>query len=194
MFPEEITKEDVDKLPLIKFPGRTHVISTSESIARTLKRIESEPFVGFDTETKPNFKKGTFNKLALVQIATEKEAYLIRVQQTGITNELRHFFSSSLPKLGIALHDDIKALQKLRSFTPGGFVSINTITVDLGIKNQGIRKLSAIILGHRISKRQQLSNWENKRLTPSQISYAATDAWICWKMYSDLLKNGLVSI
>ena len=192
MFPEEITKEQVAELPVIRFSGKAHVLSSAKRLRRVLDSLADEPYVGFDTETKPNFKKGQFNKVALLQFATGSEAYLIRVQSTQITDDVLRFLESPIPKLGIAVHDDIKALQRLRGFDPGGFVSVNQITAELGIKNQGIQALSAILLGGRISKRQQLSNWENEHLTPAQINYAATDAWVCWKMYRTLADKGYV--
>ena len=152
----------------------------------------SAPFVGFDTETKPNFVKGKFNDVALVQIALENKVFLLQISQIGMTEKMMNFFSSNVKKIGIALHDDVKALQRLHPFNHKEFINLNSITSGLGIKNQGMRKLAAIILKKRISKSQQLSNWEDTKLTEAQISYAATDAWVCWRMYSELLGKGLI--
>ena len=102
------------------------------------------------------------------------------------------FFQSDIKKVGIALHDDIKGLQRTRKFIPQEFVNLGDITETIGIHNKGLRKLAGIILEKRISKSQQLSNWENERLTPAQMQYAATDAWACWKMYTTLIAKGYV--
>ena len=47
--------------------------------------------------------------------------------------------------------------------------------------------LTALLLGFRISKSAQTSNWDSDQLNEKQISYAATDAWVCLKIY-DILK------
>ncbi len=192
MFNTEITNEEVNTLPLLKFEGKSYLISNHKGLSHAFDEISRASFVGFDTETKPIFVKGRSNSVALIQIALENKVYLIRLKKTGLANEICSFFESDVRKIGIALHDDIKALRQVKLFEPNGFINLNAITAELGIKNQGIRKLAGIILGGRVSKSQQLSNWENEQLTESQISYAATDAWVCWKMYDELQNKGYV--
>jgi len=192
MYPEEITNDEVNVLPLLKFEGYTQIVSKRNGIDSIMDEIMSAPFVGFDTETKPNFVKGKFNDVALVQIALENKVFLLQINKIGMTDKMIRFFRSDVKKIGIALHDDVKALQRLHPFHHEEFINLNSITSGLGIKNQGMRKLAAIILKKRISKSQQLSNWEDKKLTEAQISYAATDAWVCWRMYSELLGKGLI--
>lgn len=192
MFNNEISHEEVNALPLLRFEGKTFVISNNKGLYNTFDEINRASFVGFDTETKPNFIKGRSNSVALIQIALEKKVFLIRINKTRLVNEICSFFESGVCKIGIALHDDIKALRKVKMFDPREFINLNVLTAEMGIKNQGIRKLAGIILEGRVSKSQQLSNWENERLTGSQINYAATDAWVCWKMYAKLQKEGYV--
>ena len=192
MFNTEISHEEVNALPLLRFEGKTFVISNNKGLYNTFDEINRASFVGFDTETKPNFIKGRSNSVALIQIALEKKVFLIRINKTGLVNEICSFFESGVCKIGIALHDDIKALRQVKMFDPREFINLNVLTAEMGIKNQGIRKLAGIILEGRVSKSQQLSNWENERLTGSQINYAATDAWVCWKMYAKLQKEGYV--
>lgn len=190
MYAKEISNEEVNGLPLLKFEGDTELIEKPARVREVCKYLSHEPYIGFDTETKPNFVKGRIHKVALVQFATDKEAFLIRTNKIGVTKELVEFMRSDTLKVGVALHDDVKALQRERAFEAGGIVNINKITAEMGIVNQGIRKLAAIILGGRVSKSQQLSNWEAPKLTPSQQNYAATDAWVGWKLYDQLLQAG----
>ncbi len=192
MYALEISNEEINELPLLRYEGKTVLVYDKNKISEVFQEIRDEPYVGFDTETKPNFVKGTTNEVALIQIATKSKAYLIRINSSGLTRETLLFFESETKKIGIALHDDIIALQRIHPFTPDGFINVNNITHKLGIKNQGMRKLAGILLEGRVSKSQQLSNWENKNLTPGQINYAATDAWVCWKLYHELIEKGYV--
>ncbi len=191
MFLKNISKEEVNALDLGGYEGRSVVISNASMLPAIFDEINDYPYVGFDTETRPVFRKGVYRDVALCQIAVGDKAYLIRTQHTELTDELLDFLSSpKIKKIGIALRDDIKALQKLRDFNPNGFIDLNEEVPALGIEAAGIRKLTAIILGFRVSKNAQTSNWENEMLTSKQIKYAATDAWVCWKMYNKLLQLG----
>lgn len=192
MYPETITNEQINELPLLKYEGKIIVVSDPAKVNDCFKQIMKAPFVGFDTETRPNFVKGVVHPMALIQIALENKVFIFRVLATGITEGMLNFFSSPIKKIGIALHDDIKALRREKEFRPDGFLNLGDITADLGIHNKGLRKLAGILLEERISKSQQLSNWENERLTPAQIQYAATDAWACWKMYARLKDKGYI--
>ena len=192
MYALEISNDAINELPLLKFEGEIILISDKNKVRHLFRDLLSEPFVGFDTETKPNFVKGNINEVALIQIATATRVYLIRTNSTGFSNDIIGFFESNTKKIGIALHDDIKALQRIQPFEPRAFINVNKITHHIGIKNQGIRKLSGIMLGGRVSKSQQLSNWENETLTPAQMTYAATDAWVCLKLYQELIDRGYV--
>jgi ribonuclease D len=190
MYQEKITNEEINNLPLLKYEGKTVVISDPLKVGDCFSEINGADFVGFDTETRPNFKKGVTHPIALMQIALEKKVFIFRLLATGLTNEMLDFFESPAKKVGIALHDDIKGLQRVRKFKASQFINLGDITESAGIHNKGLRKLAGIILEERISKSQQLSNWENEHLTPGQIAYAAADAWACWKMYATLKAKG----
>lgn len=193
MYKSTISSEDINELDLQRYEGKINIITEANQIARALKKISAEPAVGFDTETKPAFKKGEVNEVSLIQIATEKEVFLIRVNFTGLTPELIAFLENEkLLKIGVALRDDIKDLRRLKEFNPAGFIELNQIVTTIGIESNGLRKLTAIILGFRISKSAQISNWESEKLSDKQLSYAATDAWVCIKMYNELLRKGYI--
>lgn len=191
MFVETISNQEVNSLELGRYEGEIVMVDKPEMLPEVFKKIRREKVVGFDTETKPAFKKGQVHDVSLIQIATEDVAYVIRVNKTGITNDIANFLSSKeITKVGVALRDDLKDLQRLRDFTPEGFVELNQLVKPIGIESNGLRKLTAIILGFRISKSAQTSNWEIETLTEKQINYAATDAWVCIKMYNSLVYKG----
>jgi ribonuclease D len=193
MFDKKITKDQINELPLYRYEGKTVIAATEQQIDKAVFEIEAHHLVGFDTESKPAFKKGEFNHVALIQVAVPDKVYLLRIHEVGITNVLRNFLSNPrIIKVGIALDDDVIALNKRRKFQPEGFHDLNLIAPRLGIENIGARNLSALILNSRISKSQQVSNWENHVLTDQQIKYAATDAWVCLEIYNKLKYWGYI--
>ena len=150
--------------------------------------------LGFDTETRPSFKKGEHYPTSLVQLASESSVYLFRLKKARHVQALRPLFESEhIIKTGVAIHDDLKALQKLCPFTAAGFVEITQLTTKLGYQSKGLRALAALLLGGRISKAAQVSNWARRELEPKQITYAATDAWISRELYLQALKGSSVS-
>ncbi len=193
MFEKEITKEQVNGLPLKRYEGKVVVVSTAEQLAAALGELNKAAVIGFDTESRPAFRKGEYYPIAMIQMAIPGKVFLIRVNLTGFTQELRDLFSNErIIKAGISIRDDIKELQRLGEFTPGGVVDLNDVAGELGVMNIGVRSLSGIFLGIRISKSQQTSNWERETLTESQLFYAATDAWVCLEIYSTLDEKGFI--
>lgn len=185
-----ITNDEINQLPLYAYEGRVNIIDNDHNQDEIKKIIQNiSGYVGFDTETKPNFKKGKKNEnlISLVQIATKDEVYLFRTHIIGFPDYLSELFENKkIQKIGVAVKDDIKALKKLKHFNSNGFIDLADYVEKFDIEEKGLRKLAGIILGKRISKSQQLSNWENDILTPAQIRYAATDAWICFRIYKTL--------
>jgi len=193
-YPKNITNEELNALDLGHFSGEITVATEKNEVIKVLDDVWKNRVVGFDTETKPSFRKGVRNTVSLVQIATQDAAYLIRLNHTGMTRELRDFLSADdITKVGVALRDDIKELQELSHFDPAGFVELNKLVKHIGIESNGLKKLTGIILGFRISKNAQTSNWENDILTEKQLTYAATDAWVCVEMYNRLHQQGLLA-
>lgn len=186
-FQATITKEEINELELRKCEGRIDLIEQEDQIADAFEIINKHEYAGFDTETKPVFVKGQFNHVSLIQISVPGNTFLIRTSILGLSYEVCQFFENeNILKLGVALADDIKDLQKLKDFTPRGFYEINELVKSIGIESNGLRNLTATILGFRISKNAQVSNWEAKVLEERQIDYAATDSWVCLEMYERL--------
>ncbi len=191
---ERISTEEVNALPMRAYEGTIELIDKPEQVEEAVREIEQYNIVGFDTESRPAFKKGESYPVSLLQFATPKKAYLFRVNLIGMPPGVNRLLSNpKLIKLGIALHDDIKDLRRLGVSNPQGYQDIHSFIKDKGVINTGLRKLAAMILGFRISKSQQTSNWENEVLNERQQVYAATDAWVCLEIYEKLKKLRLIS-
>ena len=191
-FGKNITPEALNELPLGAYDGEVVVISDPKKVHHAIQDINRHARLGFDTETKPVFVRGRTNKVAILQLATPERVYLFRLTDTGLTPDMKHLFENPrILKIGVAIRDDIKALQSLVKFNPQGFVELTTLTRAAGFEVEGVKKLTALILGFRISKSAQTSNWEAPKLDEKQITYAATDAWVCLRMY-DALKVPLM--
>jgi len=187
MFQESITKEELDILPSKSFDGEILLVDSHEKVAEAVRYLSGAEVLGFDTETKPSFKRGQVNKVALLQLSTGSRAFLFQLHKTGLTSELKAILSdSSICKVGVAIRDDIKALQRLGFFKPGGFVELQDEVKGFGIQDFSLKKIAGIVLGVRISKSQRLTNWEASELTEGQQAYAATDAWIAHEIFQSL--------
>lgn len=188
-FQNKITDEEIKNLPGNYFSGRIYVIEHLQQYAFLEKKLENVKVIGFDTETRPSFKKGRTYRVALLQIATSNEAFLVRLNKVGLSNILiRIFENEQIVKVGLAIRDDLKALKKLKHFEPKGFIDLQDYVKKFDIIDNGLKKLAANILGFKISKKQQTSNWENEVLNDEQCKYAATDAWVCYMIYLTLNK------
>jgi ribonuclease D len=184
MFKESITKEELTDLPLRWFDGDIFVVDKPGQIKDVAEYLSTQRVIGFDTETKPSFKKGVVNRVALLQLSTMSEAFLLRVNLLGLPAPIRNLLANPrIVKPGVAIRDDIKGLQALAKFQQRGFIELQDCARDAGIQNFSLKKLTAIVLGFRISKSQQLSNWEAPELTDAQQMYAATDAWTSLQIY-----------
>ena len=192
MYIKSISSEDIEKLEYASFPGKITVIdSVGAEFNRAIVYLRSQKVIGFDTETRPCFGPNQPRYgVSLLQLSGPEKAFLFRVKNMGMHRRLCNLMSDKrILKVGAAIHDDIRGLQKLKEFTPGSFVDLQKIVWEYGIKDKSVKKMTAIILGFRISKTQQLSNWEAETLSESQCKYAATDAWVCREMYLKLMKS-----
>ena len=187
-----IGKEEIHDLEPLKLTGKIRVIDSRAKIDKFRRLPSKGEIVGFDTETRPSFKKGIRHRCSLVQLAFEDEIVLFRLNKFPFPDILADILSNEESKVGIAIHDDIRQLKELRNFEERAFHDLNTIAPEVGFESIGARRLTALVLGKRLSKRQQLSNWEAADLSPAQIEYAAADAWICRKIYLEFRSKGLL--
>ncbi|MCF6365232.1 MAG: 3'-5' exonuclease domain-containing protein 2 [Bacteroidales bacterium] len=183
----KIPKEILNELPVRSFEGEIYLIDNNKSMHKAIIDLKKQAILGFDTETRPAFKKGVFHKVSLLQLATNNRAYLFRLHETGLPPELSEILSNTnIIKTGVAIKDDIKALQKLNKFSPGAFIELQKYVDGFGIEDNGLKKITGNVLGFRISKGARLTNWDNNTLTDTQLRYAATDAWVSYEIYKKL--------
>ncbi len=182
--PARISKEEINRLPIVRFGGKIQVIRESDGLRTAAKKLRSTKVVGFDVESKPTFRKGESHPVALLQLASAKEAFLIQLRPLKDLGPISEILEDpSIEKVGVAIRDDIKKLAEKHPFQPENFVELGISATKLGIVTTGLRSLTAILLKKRISKGAQLSNWERRNLAPAQLSYAATDAWISRELH-----------
>lgn len=185
-----IDREYINLLPPVEFEGEVVVVENVEQEEAVIRELRKESSVGFDTESKPAFKKGVSYPISLVQLATHDRAYLFQLKKTGFSDALADFLAdASIKKIGIGVMADIKKLQELKTFTAGGFIDLSTIAKKKGIIQVGARALTARYLDRRLVKTAQKTNWAQSTLTRKQQIYAASDAWICLEIYPHLLAD-----
>ncbi len=193
MYQAKIDKEIVKDLPIAQTDCQIELIDSPDEVDKAVKYLLRSKVVGFDTESKPSFTKGKSNKIALMQISTQKRCFLFRLQMIGKNQRLKEFLENeNIKKIGVAIHGDLRNLRVWSKFEPKNFVDLQNIVGDYGIEELGLQKIYAIVFGRKISKSQQLSNWEAKILNRAQQVYAATDAWACRQIYLKLTKNKTV--
>jgi ribonuclease D len=186
-YKENISAEEIAERELSWFKGEIAVVDDMAAFNEVLPRLRGEQLLGFDTETKPSFRKGKRNKVALIQLSTATLACLFRINRIGLPEALLRLLSDpGVIKAGVAIHDDLRFLSGIKKFKAGGFVDLQNFVKEYGIQSSGLKKLAAIVLDIRISKRQQVTDWEAEELTEAQEIYAATDAWVCHQIYRTL--------
>lgn len=189
-FQPTITSEEINEMPVGRFPGQIIVVDDEEKMALAEEMLRGETLLGYDTESRPSFKKGVKHGLALIQISTADVALLFRVKAIELSEEIRRILADpGVLKIGAALRDDLRGMHRVVRCTPKGFIDLQSIVQQWGIEQVSVKKMAGIILGIKVSKAQRLTNWEAARLTESQQNYAAMDAWVCRKMYLKLKED-----
>ena len=182
-----IDKEAVKELPKTLFPGEIHVVQTPWEAEKAVAYLRTCPLLGIDSETRPSFTKGRTHKVALLQVSSEEHCFLFRLNLTGLTLPVITLLESPhVTKVGLSLHDDFMMLHKRAPFEQRACVELQEFVRPFGIQEKSLQKIYAILFGEKISKTQQLSNWEAETLTEPQKLYAATDAWACLNIYNKL--------
>ncbi len=192
MFASSILPEDIEKLPKASFPGDIYVIDKpGKELDMAVRYLKNKKIIGFDTESRPCFSPGQPQYgTSLLQLSGAEKAFLFRIKLLGLDRRVASILASpAILKVGAAVADDIKGLKKYGGFKEAGFIDLQKIVGEYGIRDKSVKKMAAIILGVKISKTQQLSNWEAETLSESQLRYAATDAWVCRTMYQRLLQS-----
>lgn len=185
-----ISKEELGALKAEEFKGRIVLVQSESMAEKAMSFLLDQPLVGFDTETRPSFRKGQLHKVALIQLSTPDTCFLIRLNQLGLFPKLKDFLESdTVKKVGLSTKDDFTALNRLSPVEPKGFIELQKMVKSYGIGEASLTKIYALLFGKRISKAQRLSNWEAQELTEAQQRYAALDAWACLKIYDKLINS-----
>ena len=182
-------KHEISNLPIEAFGGKIEVVTTPGEAAAAVDYLMKQTILGIDTETRPSFRKGQVNKVALLQVSSKERCYLFRLNLLEITPEIKYLLEETqIKKIGLSLVDDLPALGKRLDFKPAGYIDIQNIISEIGIQDMSLQKIFANLFGKKISKGKQLSNWEAEHLTEGQQRYAATDAWACIMIYEEFCR------
>lgn len=190
-----IQKEEINCLPLGSFQGKIEIPATLEEAEKALEALLVCDCIGFDSESRPSFKKGEKHPIALIQLSSNDNAFLIRISRIGVPENLKKILSSEkIMKIGLGIRNEINELEKFIDVKCQNFCDLEKIAQKHRFKQRGVRALAAYFLKIRISKKAQKTNWERAELSESQINYAATDAWICLRIYQEMIANKFVEL
>lgn len=188
-FDRRMSKDEINACPIARWTGPVHVVRSKDELAAAMDRLAGDSLLGFDTETRSAHTKGESYPPSILQLAGEAEVFIFQLKYLGLARSLRRILEdTAIIKAGVGLDYDLRELRKLSPFMPAGFVDLGVRARKAGLKNLGLRGLSAVLLGFRISKGIKVSNWAKDELSPRQIQYAATDAWVGRSLYLALEK------
>ena len=187
MYKIAIDKAQVNEMPVVSYDGHIVMVDTLSRVKSAVEALRRQPIVGFDTETRPSFKRGVLHKTALLQFATTDTCFLFRINKIGLPDLLKAYMEDgSKLKVGLSLHDDWGVLHRQHDVSPAGFIDVQDLAPRYHIADISLQKMYAILFGKKITKNQRLTNWEADELTESQQRYAAIDAWACINIYHRL--------
>ena len=178
-----IDKQTINEMPRVTFPGRIHIIDSISQVRSAVNALRTSPIIGFDTETRPSFRRGERHSIALLQLSTPTDAFLFRINKTGIPDPLKQFLEDpQCIKVGLSTTDDFHQLANVCDIHPAGFIELQELVKTYHITDMSLQKIYAILFQQKISKSQQLTNWEAPQLSDAQQAYAAIDAWACLRI------------
>ena len=189
----KLSKNEINVLPLIQYEGDIEILTSKDNIQAAINDLKNYDLIGFDTETKPTFVKGPLNPPSIMQLACDDKVYIFQFDNDEVFKQLSLILSNkNITKCGVSVDRDLIELMYLSPFDPISFVDLGNVARENEIPHHGLRGLVAMFLKHRISKGSQTSDWSRISLSNSQISYAATDAWVSLELFKIFDKNGLL--
>jgi ribonuclease D len=188
-----ISREEINELPIRRYEGDVHLVASAEDLGRAMADIRTERVLGFDTETRPAFRKGEHHLPCLVQAATASAVYLFPLQRMDFSAAVAEFLAApEIVKIGVSLAHDLRELKLVFPLEEASMLDAGTTAQRCGLEQSGVRNLAALFLGFRIPKGNRTSNWAARRLSPAQLTYAATDAWVCRELFLRFEELGLL--
>ncbi|MBU0729604.1 MAG: 3'-5' exonuclease domain-containing protein 2 [Proteobacteria bacterium] len=192
-FKKRMTRDEINSLSITRYDGAVRIVRTPEALENALGKLAGETFLGFDTETRPAYRKGQQYPTSLLQLAGKDTIFLFQLGILGFPESLRNILADpKVAKAGVAIGQDIIKLKELGDFEEAGFIELADLAKQARIKNYGLRGLAALLLGIRIPKGAQQTNWATENLTPIQIQYASTDAWVSRRIYQWFSELGIL--
>ena len=190
-----ISREEMANLPIRRYEGGVCLVTTPQDRARELADLRHESVVGFDTETRPSFRKGESHPTCLVQAATAGAVYLFQLRRPDVLPILAELLAQPCTvKAGVGLAHDLRSLKLVFPFMEKNVLDLGVVARRCGLDQTGLRNLAGIFLGFRIPKGTRTSNWAAAQLSAQQIIYAATDAWVCRELFLRFRSLGLIAL
>lgn len=182
-----IDKDALAKLPIEVFGGNIIIVQKRSEVKAACEYLNKFDLLGFDSETRPSFKKGVTNKISLIQLSSEDSCVLFRLNKIGMPDCLTKILTNpEIRKIGLSVRDDFNAIRRRKSLIPANFLDLQVFVKQFGIDDSSLQRIYGILFGKKISKGQRLSNWDAENLSEAQKKYAALDAWACLRIYSKL--------
>jgi len=182
---------------LAPFPGlpleRISVPETKAEFVAAAADLAQHRFLGFDTESRPTFRKGEVSQGPhVVQLTTLQTAYIFQLHRVDCREVLGQLLEApNLVKVGFGLKSDREGLQRKLGITARSVLDLTAVfRLDGYRKAVGVRAAVAIMFNQRLRKSRSVttSNWAMPNLTPNQLLYAANDAYAAIKVLHALNK------
>ena len=188
-----ISRAEINELPIRRYEGEVHLVSSAQDLDRAMADVRAERVLGFDTETRPAFRKGEHHLPCLVQVATARAVHLFPLQRMDFSAALAELLAArEIVKVGVSLAHDLRELKLVFPFEETSMLDAGATVQRHGLEQTGLRNLAALFLGFRIPKGNRTSNWAARHLSPAQLTYAATDAWVCRELFLRFEELGLL--
>ena len=186
-------KDDIAAMEL--FAGlemeQVFVVTNQRQAGIAFDELMAAGFVGFDTESKPTFRKGEKSEGPhVLQFATTEKAFIFQSHflegHPVIIDALK---SADLTKIGFGLGGDLTQISNRFGIRPASIVDLDRSFRKLGYRNSiGAKSAVAMLFQRRLLKSKSVttSNWAARELTERQLLYAANDAYAALRIFHAL--------
>ncbi|XP_031569794.1 uncharacterized protein LOC116304230 [Actinia tenebrosa] len=183
-------KQSKETSPGIKFQGDIYVIKNYKDEIEhkeILEQFLDEDVLGFDTEHCP-----VEHQVCVVQLASQDKAVLWQCMnfKRKISPYLKEILTGKVAKVGHACVDDAIMISNQFNIEPVNLIDTYCWARDLRCSHKSLQGVCAIFLNEFLSKKHQRSDWKKAILSPGQIRYAATDAWVSLRVYQEMKRHG----